>query len=78
MEKLYTIRDVCEITTLCRSTILRLIKNHKFPKPHSITGSRRTAWDKREIDIWIQAQVGSQQQSGGFEEDAYANGENNQ
>lgn len=66
--------DVCETTTLSRSTLLRLVYENKFPKPFRISG-RRMAWYQREIEQWMKSNRG--QQGGGYEDDAYGNINNN-
>ena len=52
MEKLYSIQDVCEATSLSRSTIEDLVENNEFPKPFPIS-RRRRAWYAKDVDQWI-------------------------
>ena len=52
MEKLYNIIDVCEVTTLGKSTLLKLVYENKFPKPFKISG-RRMAWYQKDVNEWI-------------------------
>lgn len=70
MEKLYNLIDVCEVTTLGRSTLLRLVYENKFPKPFKISG-RRMAWYQKDVDEWIK------KCTNGYEEDAFGNIDNN-
>ena len=44
---------VCKMTSLSRSTIWRLVKNNKFPKPFSIS-QRATAWKVEDIKDWVE------------------------
>lgn len=41
-------------TGLSKSTIYRLIREHKFPAPVSLAGRTR-AWDSAAVDAWISA-----------------------
>ena len=48
-------QDVIEITTLSRSTILRLVKNGSFPPYVTIGGT--SLWSKSDVDNWIQKSI---------------------
>lgn len=72
MEKLYNIIDVCEVTTLGKSTLLKLVYENKFPKPFKISG-RRMAWYQKDVNEWIK----NKKVSRGYEEDAFGNVNNN-
>lgn len=43
-------------TQLSRSEIYRRIAAGRFPSPIKL-GSNITAWDSREVDLWIQARI---------------------
>lgn len=48
------IHAVVRLTGLGRSTIYRLIANHRFPNPVRL-GPRAVAWRRTEIDEWSEA-----------------------
>lgn len=49
-------KDACEITSLNRSTIERLIAAGEFPKPVRITRGR-VAFDKSAVEAWIASKL---------------------
>ena len=51
-EKLMSIKEVKDITTLSHTTIYKLIKRGEFPAPLKITG-KSSAWLYSEIIEWI-------------------------
>jgi len=51
-------RAVAERVGLSRTTVWRLVKAKKFPKPVSITGSGyAVGWVASEVDAWIKARI---------------------
>ena len=53
-QRLLSIREVAERTTLSKNEIYRRIRENKFP--HQIRlGIRRVAWREKDIDFWIAA-----------------------
>lgn len=50
--KYLKISDVCNLTTLSKSSIYGLIKNGQFPRGKLI-GARRVAWLESDINEWI-------------------------
>lgn len=48
----YTIRQVCELTTLSVPTIWRLRQDGKFPEPEKLS-PRRVGWRRHVIEKWI-------------------------
>jgi prophage regulatory protein len=52
--KLVGIRKVCDLTSLSRATIYRLIDDGKFPRGLKIS-SNRIAWRERAVLEWIVA-----------------------
>ncbi|MEY8198110.1 MAG: AlpA family transcriptional regulator [Colwellia sp.] len=50
------LKAVIEKTTLCHSTIYKLISESSFPKPIDLTG-RAVGWVDSEIDDWILAKI---------------------
>jgi len=50
------LKSVIEKTTLCHSTIYKLISEGDFPKPIDLTG-RAVGWVDSEIDSWILMKV---------------------
>ncbi|WP_156943329.1 putative DNA-binding transcriptional regulator AlpA [Ensifer sp. WSM1721] len=51
--RLYSMRQVCILTTLSESTIKRLMHMGLFPKWHRVTPGRRKAFYADEVDDWI-------------------------
>ncbi len=50
--KVLKLKSVIEKTTLCHSTIYKLISEGNFPKPIDLTG-RAVGWVDSEVDNWI-------------------------
>jgi prophage regulatory protein len=44
--------EVCRLTTLSRTTIWRMVKAERFPKPRRISAGR-VAWSRRAIEHWL-------------------------
>ena len=52
--RLVNIRKVCDLTSLSRATIYRLVGDEKFPKPIRISRNR-IAWRERAVLDWLAA-----------------------
>lgn len=50
------LKSVIEKTTLCHSTIYKLISEGGFPRPIDLTG-RAVGWVDSEVDDWIMSKV---------------------
>ncbi len=50
------LKAVIEKTTLCHSTIYKLISEGHFPKPIDLT-SRAVGWVDSEVDNWIMSKI---------------------
>ncbi|GLP94712.1 helix-turn-helix transcriptional regulator [Paraferrimonas sedimenticola] len=59
IEQLLTIQDVCRLTKLSRSTIYKLMRDKKFPKPIKIS-VRNVRWPKYVVDEWAERLATSQ------------------
>lgn len=57
--KYLNIKEVCERTSLSRSTVYRLIKDGYFPRKIKISKSR-VAWRDCEVNAWLQEQQHSE------------------
>jgi prophage regulatory protein len=55
-DRFLRLRDVMEVTTLCRSSIYILIKAGDFPSNYAIMGKRK-AWLESEVQAWLQAKI---------------------
>lgn len=55
-EKLLTIDQVVEVTTLSKTEIGRRIEIGEFPKQIKL-GPKRVAWVGSEVEAWIQATI---------------------
>lgn len=53
MNRLISIRQACEITSLSRSTLWKKIRTHQFPQPVRL-GCDRKAFLASEIEEWIE------------------------
>jgi len=54
-ERYYSYREVCELTTLSRTTIWRLRRDKLFPAPLKMpTG--RLVWPARVVIAWMEGQ----------------------
>jgi prophage regulatory protein len=51
-ERLYSYREVCELTTLSRTTIWRLRKKGAFPAEIRLSNGR-IAWRARDVSAWM-------------------------
>ena len=54
--KVLKLKAVTEKTTLCHSTIYKLIAEGSFPRPIDLTG-RAVGWVDSEIDHWITSKI---------------------
>lgn len=54
MQRLMRLREVCEATALCRSSIYQFERDGLFPKRVAI-GPRSVAWREDEIAEWVAA-----------------------
>jgi len=52
MRKLLRVKQVAEITGMGVSTIWRLAKQDKFPKPHKLTAGM-TVWNSEDVEAWV-------------------------
>lgn len=52
MSRLIAITDVCALTSLSGSTILRYVRAGTFPAPVPL-GPNRRAWSKAAVQGWI-------------------------
>jgi len=59
---LIRIREVCRLTGLSRVSIWRLERRGEFPRRVKI-GPNSVAWDRREIEAWIQSRLDARDQS---------------
>lgn len=57
MNKLLSIREVCALTSLSRTTIWQKIRDNEFPKPISLGSGIRKAFLAEEVDAWIAERV---------------------
>lgn len=51
-ERFYSYREVCELTTLSRTTIWRLRRREAFPAPKKMSNGR-IAWRARDVIAWM-------------------------
>ena len=51
---LIRIKELCELTTLKRSTVFKAIRNSLMPKPIKLLG-KINCWDKAEIIKWLES-----------------------
>lgn len=58
-DDLLTIKDVCRLTALSRSTIYVLVKKKLFPAPLTV-GHRSIRWEPKEIEKWIESCKGKE------------------
>ena len=56
-ERLVRMRELCSLTGLGRSTIYRLIKEGRFPKPIDLLGPTTSAWLASEVNAWIAERI---------------------
>lgn len=50
------IKEVCELTSLSKTTIYRRINDGSFPKPISL-GPQRIAFLEKDVENWILAHI---------------------
>ena len=55
--QLLSYKAVQQYVSLGRSTIEKLVKENKFPKPRKFEGTHKWLFLKVEIDLWIQGGV---------------------
>ena len=55
-DRFLRLRDVMEVTTLCRSSIYILIKAGDFPSNYAIMGKRKACLES-EVQAWLQAKI---------------------
>ncbi|WP_299010383.1 AlpA family transcriptional regulator [uncultured Shewanella sp.] len=60
-ERFLRLRDVMDMTTLCRSSIYNLIKAGDFPKNVTVMGKRK-AWLESEIEDWMMEKIEQSEQ----------------
>jgi prophage regulatory protein len=51
--------DVCAVTGLGKSTVWRMVKEGRFPTPHSIS-ARVTAWKAADVKAWLESKAEGQ------------------
>lgn len=49
---LIQLKDVCRLTSLCRSRVYELLSEGKFPVPVKL--DTRCRWSLKEIEQWVQ------------------------
>ena len=59
--KILKLKSVIEKTTLCHSTIYKLIAEGRFPRPIDLTG-RAVGWVDLEVDDWILTKLAERDQ----------------
>jgi prophage regulatory protein len=53
MNKLLSIKEVCQLTSLSRTSIWLKVKSGSFPKPISLGDGVRKAFIASEVEVWI-------------------------
>ena len=53
MKQLLSIREVCALTSLSRTTLWQKVRNGQFPRPISLGEGIRKAFLAEELDAWI-------------------------
>ncbi|MGK9338410.1 helix-turn-helix transcriptional regulator [Sinorhizobium meliloti] len=48
----YTVKDICRILNVCRTTLWRMRRDGVFPDPPEIYG-RLLRWPKHQVDEWV-------------------------
>lgn len=56
MTKLIKIKDVCELTSLGRSTIYKFVAENRFPR-QVILGGNCVAWVEAEVIEWLEDKI---------------------
>jgi len=54
--RLIKLPEVIKMTSLGRSSILKLVNNKSFPQPVTVIG-RACAWVESEVQDWIEARI---------------------
>jgi prophage regulatory protein len=62
MKKLLSIREVCALTSLSRTSLWLKIREDQFPRPISLGNGIRKAFLAEEIDAWISERVAERDQ----------------
>ncbi|GGA81308.1 hypothetical protein GCM10011491_05740 [Brucella endophytica] len=64
-KQLISIRDVCSLTSLSRSTLWLKVKKGEFPKPISLSDDGiRKAFIADEVQAWIEGRISLRDQAG--------------
>ena len=50
--KMMRIQDVCDYTTLCRSSVFKMVAANEFPQPLKLS-YKVVAWQREDIDKWL-------------------------
>jgi prophage regulatory protein len=53
VERLLSFQTVCEMTTVSRTTIWRMVRAGAFPKPIKVSANRK-AWRGAEVKAWLE------------------------
>jgi predicted DNA-binding transcriptional regulator AlpA len=56
-KRLFRIRDLMKYLSVSRSTIYRLMKTENFPKRVKIPATNIYAWEKEEIQKWVETGI---------------------
>ncbi len=64
IRRIGAVPDVEAATSLKKSTLYRLVREGKFPRPIQLT-PRRVGWDMEAVEAWIQQRVDDAQALGG-------------
>jgi prophage regulatory protein len=62
MRRIGSLADVEQATSLRRSSIYRLAKEGKFPRPIQLS-QRRVGWDMEAVEAWVQQRFDESQAS---------------
>jgi prophage regulatory protein len=54
--KFLSIAQVCELTTLCKSSVYNQMDAGSFPKSYRLAG-RRVGWLLSEVEEWVRAKI---------------------
>lgn len=57
MHKLLSIREVCALTSLSRTSLWKHVRDGHFPKPLPLGNGIRKAFLASEVDDWIAARI---------------------
>lgn len=56
--RLMSIKDTCRVTSLSRSTLWKMVKSGRFPKPISLSDDGiRKAFLAYEVQQWIESRI---------------------